>query len=114
MLRKVGGPLFLYHVLILLGAYLIVWGWIQRTPAWEIVGAVLVAAGIATEVTVLAWSARLVRRTAARQGPTRRSTRELPRETWLCVRCGRSESGPCPTCPRCGGTVVKVAAPDGE
>jgi hypothetical protein len=110
VLRRVGGPLVLYHALILLGAAVLIHGLFAGTMAWEWAGAGLVVAGIGVEVGILLWSAGLSRQ-AGRSGadlPARSAGPEsVSGEWWLCVSCGRL--GPfarASICPRCGHTLI--------
>ena len=112
MLRRIVGPLVTYHAMILLGAFLIVaggnWGY------WRLVGAILVGAGVAVELSILAWSASLTRSASTRGGESA-SARSVPapgapRRT--CVACGREGSAATRTCPRCGKPVISLGRPE--
>ncbi len=110
VLRRIGGPLLLYHALVLVGAFFLITGVLDARPTWEGVGAALVVVGIGVEGGVLVWSARLAR-AAAETSPTRpvgpaTPTPDLPH--WLCPRCGARASGRYPTCPRCGAQRLRV------
>lgn len=113
LLRRVGGPLVLYHALILAGAYLLVLGFTSSSPVYEMAGVALVVWGIVTEGVILVWSASLTRR-AATPAPTpgevgAASAAQLGnRPSRLCVRCGQTSAGESSTCPRCGGPAVRV------
>ena len=112
ILRRVGGPLLLYHVLILVGAYFVFWGYANGSRTLEVLGVLLVSTGIVTELTVLAWSANLTRRSASRVHGTPGRPPQQPGPTrelasWQCVRCGRIGSGAILTCPSCGGPAVR-------
>jgi hypothetical protein len=95
----------LYHGLILVGAYLLVVGYIDGLRWYEAAGGVLVALGIVVQGAVLAWLAKLSRKASIESpepgagvgGPSR----------WLCVRCGRKAGTPTFACPECGGPMVK-------
>lgn len=112
ILRRLAGPLVIYHVMILIGAFLIIaggsWGY------WRLVGAVLVGAGIAVELSILAWSASLATSASTRTGefdstlPT--SAPGAPRR--ICVACGQEGSVATLTCPRCGKPVVSLRPPE--
>jgi len=110
--RSVVGPLVAYHVLVLAGAYFILLGFVGGSRNLELAGVGVVAAGILTELWVLRWSARLVRRAADRGAGERISTGQsslyLPPKASLCVRCGAHESGVRRTCSRCGNPMVRV------
>lgn len=111
VLKIVGGPLVLYHLLIFAGAYLLVVGFETASRAYEIAGSALVGAGIGTEVLLLGWSARLVRRTAIETD--RAGLEEVRygsgRYRSLCPRCGRVGDEVLRSCPRCGGSTVRLS-----
>ena len=111
-LRRLAGPLVIYHAMILGGAFLIVVG--ASWGAWRLVGAVLVGVGIAVELSILAWSASLTRSASTRgRGfePVRSTTAPIvPRR--VCVACGYEGSAVPPTCPRCGRPVVSLGHPE--
>ncbi len=117
ILRKLGGPLLLYHILILAGAYLVVLGIIDGSPLLQVVGVVSIVAGVVTEAAVLAWSAQLVRRAASAKDGSDRETAQ-PAEAsslrgQLCVRCGWSGRDTGHICPRCAGLLVLRFDPTG-
>jgi hypothetical protein len=100
------GPLLAAHVLILTGAFLLV----TRTSVgglnWAFGGSAAVAAGVASEVSVLLWCASLVRAARAAAGPrsdARAESASLEIRA-LCPGCGwvgpRPPSGLCPRCRR--------------
>lgn len=97
-LRRVIGPLLAYHALVLAGGFLLVLGVVQGSTLERDVGAGVLAAGVATAVAVLAWSARLARapRSAGSVGP-------VPR---VCPRCGRTGPDGRTVCDRCGAPLV--------
>lgn len=119
--RKVGGPLVLYHALVLFGAYLTIRGILDGEPADEYVGVGVIIGGIAVEAAVLAWSAGLTRRAAAvartvgESGADR--TPERRAGTAQCVRCAWEGVAEGSVCPRCGGFLVRppsLSTPAGE
>ena len=119
ILRRIGGPLLLYHILILVGAYLIVLGFIGHTQADQFAGWVLVAVGVCVEGAVVWWSATLTKRAAGRASLAKGIRLEsLPRTDrtlrWLCVRCGQDGIERSTVCPRCGGPVVRSPRLDGQ
>jgi hypothetical protein len=92
--------------LILVGAFLFLWGAASgdAIPYW--MGLALIAVGIALEAAVLAWSAGLTRRAAARAAHPGAGT-ELPfAARRRCPRCGwTGPRGPL-VCPRCSSFLV--------
>lgn len=100
LVRTVGPPLLVYHLLIFLGAYFVVAGVLEGSFGSELVGGALVGAGIAVEVAVLVWSAGLTRRAAAE------AVAERPRDPGMggrrCYRCDWRGDAPGAVCPRCG------------
>jgi hypothetical protein len=104
--RTVAGPLLLYHALILGGAAVLLLGILDARGLWEVVGTGLLVAGIAIEVAVLVYAARLTRQAAAR-GYFERPAAD--RREYLCLRCALRSRDPGPVCPRCGGSRVPVA-----
>jgi len=112
LLRRLAGPLVIYHAMILGGALLIVAG--GSGGLWRLVGAVLVGAGIAVELSILAWSASLTRSASSRSSgaePTRSSSAPGTFRR-VCIACGHAGSETSPTCPRCGRPVVSLGRPE--
>ncbi len=111
LLPKVLGVLVSNHLLILLGAAVLVVARQRADGEWAAVGVTLLVVGIGIEAAVIAWSASLVRRAASAR---RRSPEPLPGSTVrgdkaLCVSCGWSGSRvPWGLCPRCQRTTVRV------
>jgi hypothetical protein len=103
LLRRALGPLAAYHVMILVGAALIVEGRLHGSPTWFDLGVALAVAGIVLELLILGWTYRLAASAAARSMPrVDAAPREPSVPTRLCVSCawhGRW-AGAC--CPRCG------------
>lgn len=114
-LRRVVGPLVGYHLLLLIGAYFALRGAIEGAEPSLAAGLSLVVLGIALEVALLVWSARLIRaQAAARTSPTGPRARAPPgdeRFARFCWRCGWRGPGPIRTCPRCGGVLVAGELP---
>lgn len=101
LLKKLFGPLVVYHVLILFGAFLIVvangWG------TWRFVGIALVVLGISVEISILVWTASLARSASSdSSNPPRGGVSRI------CVACGRKGSEPMRICPRCGREMVSL------
>lgn len=112
VLRKVVGPLVIYHALILLGAFLILASGLRGLGLT--VGAILVGAGISMDIAVIVWSASLTRRAARQQRTSyqlRGDRRAGPGRT-LCPACGRMGTEGTVTCPRCGRTVIQLGWSD--
>jgi len=109
--RALLGPLLLNHILILLGAFLVVFGVHGSSTILEIVGSALLSVGIAIEAAVVAWSAALIGRSAAGRNLIPANARPgfsgaVPR-LLLCPRCSDrlpAQLGRC--CPRCGHPLV--------
>ena len=119
VLRLVGGPLLAYHGLILVGAFVFLYGVSGHLPLWEILGVVLVAAGIALECAILLWSATLTQRSARERtslGSTSAGGSERGHEVVQagCVRCGRVQSRSLTVCPQCGGVCVRLPPSDAQ
>lgn len=110
VMRRVAGPLLVYHALILFGAFLLLAG--GPWEPWRGVGAVLVAAGILVEVSILTWSASLSRSARDRGDVASRASKESPGESarWICLACGRAVREKSSTCPRCGRPVVSLGS----
>jgi ribosomal protein L40E len=111
--RTVVGPLVAYHVLILVGAYLIVLGYVENVRVFEVAGIGFVVVGVLTELWVLRWSAGITRR-AARPGTgdpigKSESTGAATAQQSVCLRCGaRDPTGVRRTCRRCGNPMVRL------
>jgi len=113
ILRIIGGPLLLYHALILGGAFLLVFGYARGVGSFEILGIVLAAAGVLTEGLIVAWAARLTRKAAGRGSVSESAGAPgteppLPGPRRVCVRCGRAGKLGAYTCARCGAPCVGV------
>ena len=108
LLRKLLGPLVLYHALILTGAFLLIAG--GGLGSWRVVGAGLVAVGIALEVAILAWTASLTRLAATSLAPAGQSRGVLPlrRPRRVCLGCGKEGGEGVATCSQCGRAVVSL------
>jgi hypothetical protein len=110
-LRLLAGPLLVYHALILIGAYLLVVGILQGPVAYEYVGATLIAGGVVVELTILVWTAGLVRGSVGASRAEEAPTGD-DRERRGCARCGWSGENRGSVCPRCGGpTYREYSAP---
>ncbi len=114
LMRKVGGPLLLYHVLILLGAFVLLRGVFVASVAWEAVGSGLIVGGILVEASILYWTAGLARAgVSAGLPPPVPGARAVPdvRERWFCLGCARiGPPTPGAICPRCGRSMIPWAA----
>lgn len=114
LMRKAGGPLVLYHVLILLGAFVLLRGVFLSAPAWEVVGGGLIVAGILVEASILYWTAGLARGgvPAAPHPPEPGAhANHDVRERWFCLGCARiGPPTPGAICPRCGRSMIPWAA----
>jgi hypothetical protein len=112
LLRKVAGPLVLYHVLLLTGAFLLLDGRKLGNASWEGCGWVLILSGILLEVGILVWTAGPLRTTAASLPSTVRSgsgAADRPLEVRLCAACGWMGHVRSRLCPRCARpTLPKV------
>lgn len=97
-MRRAIGPLLAYHALVLAGGFLLVIGVVQRSTMERDVGAAVLAAGVATAVAVLVWSARL-----ARSPGSTGAVGPVPR---VCPRCGRQGTEGRTVCDRCGAPLV--------
>jgi hypothetical protein len=111
-LKKIGMPLLAYHVLILLGAFVVLSGLVVGPFGSEPFGLVLIGAGIALEIGILWWAVTLVR--GAARTTSGRSEVALPTgplRRWICPGCGRIGRELLATCPLCG--RVRVRLPEG-
>lgn len=112
LLGTVGGPLLANHLLLLAGAFLVVRGFVSGPSLSIVIGSTLIAAGVAIEIWIIVWSARLVRRGSSglpapfpRGSESGRGSSDRHR---LCVGCGwRGGEGP-QFCPRCGKVLVRL------
>lgn len=111
VMRLVAPPLLAYHALILVGAYVIVRGDTAGSLPLLYSGLAMVAAGIATEAAILAWSARLTLRSAAasvadrtRAGPAGTRASNSHR---FCTGCGWSGAITQGLCPRCAHPLIR-------
>ncbi len=112
-MRLVAPPLLAYHALILVGAYVIVRGDTAGSLPLLYTGLAMVAAGIATEAAILAWSARLTLRSAASSGADRMragavGTRASASHRF-CMVCGWSGAVTQGLCPRCAHPLIRRA-----
>lgn len=114
VLRKVAGPLVLYHIFLLVGAALLLRGDVLGSVPLLDSGAALIVGGVALEVAILSWAAGLIR-AGARSGPVR-SVASSDASTsssvgrWLCVGCGWRSDLAHGSCPRCGKLTVRFAS----
>jgi len=110
LLRKVGGPLLVYHAMIFAGAFLLITG--ARWGTWFLLGILLVVAGIAVELAILAWSASLTRSVRpAVESPRGVEPGALaPSSRRICVACGREGNPEAVVCARCGRSVVSLGS----
>jgi len=110
--RRVLLPLFIYHVLVLVGGALLVLGIVDRHVTWTGVGLGLFVAGVALQIAVLRWSVRTISRarSSPSPGPGENGlgvSRVLPRK--LCPACGWRGPRIEVYCPRCGRPTVGLA-----
>lgn len=105
------GALLVDHLLILLGAYLLVESTLSSSASELRAGVALVVAGVAVEVAVLGWTASLARRAALvlqrpRTEDRDSTTLSLPRSA--CLSCGWAGAAPRgAVCPRCYRPTVR-------
>lgn len=116
VMRLVAPPLLAYHVLILVGAYLIVRGDSAGSLPLLYIGLALVVAGIATEAAILAWSARLTQRSAVAPGsvgaPVGHTETAAAISRRFCIGCGWTGEEARTLCPRCARPLIRRSRPD--
>lgn len=108
LLRQVLPPLLLDHVLILVGAWLLVSSFEAHRTMGVAAGAGVLASGIIIELVVLVWSATLVRAAARTLAPSV-SGPDIGRfrQRSRCTSCGWSGVVRVGSlCPRCARTVL--------
>lgn len=110
--RLLLGPLLFDHALILGGAALLVYGAQRSDLTPELSGIALLVTGIAIEMAVLVWSARLISRARpSEQDDGSHARRRLSLEektSLLCPNCGYvGDAGPGRTCHRCYHSMVR-------
>jgi hypothetical protein len=99
-LRRALGPLIAYHALVLGGGFLVIDGWLRSSDLEISVGALVLAAGVATAIAVLRWAAHLARAPSVAGTPDGLVVR------WVCPRCTLESLDRRATCRRCGAVVV--------
>jgi hypothetical protein len=113
--RRALGPLFAYHAIIIVGAIVLLLGIARSEALWVDTGSVVVAAGIAVYLAVVAWTIQLARRSARPTGNSSASTPQSvlpdPRGRSLCPSCGWKGDRESGICPRCGKLLVTIAQP---
>lgn len=118
LMRRVTGPLLAYHALILLGAFVLVWGAAYGSRSEVVIGSVLIGAGIALELAIVAWTASLTRDAARSRGTsgTLAGAPAVPGsfDRWLCTGCGRRAEQKLGICPRCGRSMIWLGGPAGR
>lgn len=103
--------LLLNHVLILLGAGLVLAAPSSSHRDWVTLGVALLALGIGIEIVVIAWAAILVRRAARaeRGSPVLPGAASQNPVRSLCVSCGWSGNpATAGACPRCRKPAVRI------
>jgi len=109
LFRRVLVLLLVDHLLILLGAYLLLAAAGTSRPGWTGVGASMLLTGIGIEVGVLAWAASLARRAATTGSSSVVVGPATDRGRSLCPTCGWSgPARPRATCPRCHRPTTQV------
>jgi hypothetical protein len=98
-LRRALGPLLAYHVLVVLGGFLLLDGVLQGSALERVIGVAMLVAGVVTAIAVVIWTATL----AQASGPSRRGDGPPPRK---CPRCGRAGRDGWTVCDRCGAPLV--------
>jgi uncharacterized membrane protein len=108
--RRVVGPLLSYHVLLLVGAFLLVDGYGRGQESWVAIGVTLIIVGIVVEIAVLGWAASLARHSPAASVPKSPdpNSSTLPRPQRLCTSCGWKGRVRSPLCPRCQRLTVPL------
>ncbi len=107
--RVLLGPLLGYHLLILVGAAILVTSLLSGNRDLEVLGGSLVAAGIAVQLVVLHWTFTLAR--GARSSPIFETSSSLGGDPgvgrWFCPHCGWSGSARARLCPVCYRPTVR-------
>lgn len=107
--RVLLGPLLGYHLLILVGAAILVTSLLSGNRDLEVLGGLLVAAGIAVQLVVLHWTFMLARQ--ARSSPIFETSSSLGGDSgvgrWFCPHCGWNGPARARLCPVCYRPTVR-------
>jgi hypothetical protein len=91
-----------YHLLVLVGGFLLVDGFLRGSTAEQDLGVGILIVGVATALAVLVWTATLARtRSSALPAPLAPTARSR-----ICPRCGRSGQEGRTVCLQCGSALV--------
>jgi hypothetical protein len=110
VLRRVGVPLVAYHVVIFVGAFLVLRGSSIGSASSVGEGIGLIVLGVAIEGAILAWSAKLTRNAAVSSRRAAIVPEDEPggaaRRRRVCVYCGAPSGAGRRICATCGRPLI--------
>jgi hypothetical protein len=109
---RVGLPLSIYHILVVVGAVVVLFGVSQGSVWTSVLGIVVLFAGVLLQAWVLVQASRQARRGSAAgyRSSSLGMRRPGPEATAVafCSNCGFRAKVPSRMCPRCGRVLLRV------